>query len=159
MTHWREKLVYLLQLMPSSHWGDVKTASGGKVRGWKRMQGGVVCCARVLTATKWHIHPALRADASDVSVSVSSSSSSRGLWLACIHFRLIPTQCSNLLCPTFSCPELKADLTLNSLHSKNSSVYVTADLCVLECWQRCAVDHLNCFGSSSPASCRCCFCS
>lgn len=36
--------------------GRRKTASGGKVGGWKGMQGGVVGCARVLTATKWNIH-------------------------------------------------------------------------------------------------------
>lgn len=51
-----KKLLYLLRLMPRSRWGRRKTASGGKVGGWKGMQGGVVGSARVLTATKWNIH-------------------------------------------------------------------------------------------------------
>lgn len=37
--------------------GTRKAASGRKVGGWKGLQGGVVGSARVLTATKWNVHP------------------------------------------------------------------------------------------------------
>lgn len=107
VTHWRKKPVYLLQLMPLSL-GRRKTASGGKSRGWKenaRLEWLVVFRYSLPPSGIFtHLKSRYFRVTHILSVSLTLS-------LTWIHMNVIPSQCSYLLCPKFSCQELKAALT------------------------------------------------